>query len=335
MVIRVYLIFFYFLFFFMNNTLRTVLFRRIVFPYDPQGRVYADGRVGAADEADEHDQGEILRRFAAEEMEGPAGEEHRRQRVDTAVDTLGNAVVSQLFIRIRAAVGPRVFTDAVEDDDGFVHGIADNRQDSRQEGGVDFQLEEGKKAQYHDQVMEDGYDSRNGDLIFKAEGNIGRQGDKGHGQAGHGILRNFRADDGADRFDTLHFRAAQLFVELIGNGLAFVAFQIAHADHHFLRRFLIRDARQLDNAVFQIHIGVVDDFAHLGYRNGLLELQVQNRAACIVDAEVKAVDKDGDDTQDDQDGRQGKPPFLMGYNIKTHFRPPFLSMCSGTLRFNP
>lgn len=268
-------------------------------------------------------------------MEGPAGKEYRRQRVDAAVDTLGNAVVSQLFIRIRAAVGPRVFADAVENDDGFVHGIADDRQDSRQEGGVDFQLEEGEKAQYHDQVMEDGYDSRNGDLILKAEGNIGRQGDKGHGQASHGILRDFRADDGADRFDTLHFRAAQLFVELIGNGLAFVAFQVAHADHHFLRRFLIRDARQLDNAVFQIHIRVVDDFAHLGYRNRLLELQVQNRAARIVDAEVKAVDKDGDDAQDDQDGRQGKPPFLMGYNIKTHFRPPFLSMCSGTLRFNP
>lgn len=319
----------------MNNTLRTVLLCRIIFPYDPQGRIYADGRVGAADEADEHDQGEILRRFAAEEMEGTAGKEYRRQRVDAAVDTLGNAVVSQFFIRIRAAVGPRVFADAVENDDGFVHGIADDRQDSRQEGGVDFQLEEGEKAQYHDQVMEDGYDSRNGDLIFKAEGNIGRQGDKGHGQAGHGILRDFRADDGADRFDTLHFRAAQLFVELIGNGLAFVAFQVAHADHHFLRRFLIRYARQLDDAVFQIHIGVVDDFAHLGYRNGLLELQVQNRAARIVDAEVKAVDKDGDDAQDDQDGRQGKPPFLMGYNIKTHFRPPFLSMCSGTLRFNP
>ena len=335
MVIRVYLIFFYFLFFFMNNTLRAVLLCRIVFPYDPQGRVYADGRVGAADEADEHDQGEVLRRFAAEEMEGPAGEEYRRQRVDAAVDTLGNAIVSQLFIRIRAAVGPRVFADAVENDDGFVHGIADDRQDSRQEGGVDFQLEEGEKAQYHDQVMEDGYDSRNSDLIFKAEGNIRRQSDKGHGQAGHGILRDFRADDGADRFDTLYFRSAQLFVELIGNGLAFVAFQVAHADHHFLRRFLIRDARQLDNAVFQIHIRVVDDFAHLGYRNGLLELQVQNRAACIVDAEVKAVDKDGDDAQDDQDGRQGKPPFLMGYNIKTHFRPPFLSMCSGTLRFNP
>ena len=319
----------------MSYALRSMFFCRIIFPYDPQGRIYADGRVGAADEADEHDQGEVLRRFAAEEMEGPAGEEYRRQRVDAAVDALGNAVVSQLFIRIRAAVGPRVFADAVEDDDGFVHGVADDRQDSRQEGGVDFQLEEGEKAQYHDQVMEDGYDSRNGDLIFKAEGNIGRQGDKGHGQAGHGIFRDFRADDGADRFDTLHFRSAQLFVELIGNGLAFVAFQIAHADHHFLGRFLIRYARQLDDAVFQIHIGVVDDFAHLGDRDGLLELQVQNRTARIVDAEVKAVDKDGDDAQDDQDGRQGKPPFLMGYNIKTHFRPPFLSMCSGTLRFNP
>ena len=42
--------------------------RGMVLPYDPQGRVDADGRISPADEADEHDQGKVLRRIAAEEV---------------------------------------------------------------------------------------------------------------------------------------------------------------------------------------------------------------------------------------------------------------------------
>ena len=54
---------------------------------------------------------------------------------------LGDTVMGQFFIRVRPAVGPRVFTDAVEDDDGFVHGVADDGQDGRQEGSINFQME--------------------------------------------------------------------------------------------------------------------------------------------------------------------------------------------------
>ena len=44
--------------------------------------------------------------------------------------------------------------------------------------------------------------------IFKAEGNVRSQGDEGHSQAGNGIFRDFRADDGADRFGPLDFSPA-------------------------------------------------------------------------------------------------------------------------------
>ena len=105
--------------------------RRMILPYDPDRRIDTDGRVSPADKADEHDQGEVLCRFAAEEMEGAAGKENRRQGVDTAVDTLRNTVMRQFFIRGGPPVSPRVFTDAVKDDDGFVHGIANDGQDGR------------------------------------------------------------------------------------------------------------------------------------------------------------------------------------------------------------
>ena len=68
---------------------------------------------------------------------------------------LGDTVMGQFFIRVRPAVGPRVFTDAVEDDDGFVHGVADDGQDGRQEGRIDFQMKEREEAQDHDQVVQD------------------------------------------------------------------------------------------------------------------------------------------------------------------------------------
>ena len=47
---------------------RAAFMRGMVLPYDPQGRINADGRIGPADEADEHDQGKVLRRIAAEEV---------------------------------------------------------------------------------------------------------------------------------------------------------------------------------------------------------------------------------------------------------------------------
>ena len=268
-------------------------------------------------------------------MESTAGKEYRRQSVDTAVDTLGYAVIGQLFIRVGTAVSPRIFTDTVENDDRFVHGIADDGQDSGQEGRIDFQMEEGEKAQYHDQVMENGNQRGNSDFVFEPQGNIRRQGDKGDGQAHNRILRDFRADDSPDGFGPLHFCPAQFAAELVGNRLAFIRRQVAHADHDILGRILVADAGKLDDAVFQIHIGLVHDVTHLGDGDGLFELHVQNRAACIINAKVEPIDENGNDTENDQYRRQGEPPFFMSYNVESHLCPPLFFICSGTLRFSP
>ena len=174
----------------MADSLRAAAVARVVLPDNPQRCIDADRAVGPADEADEHDEGEILCRFSAEEMEGTTGKEYRRQSVDTAVDTLGYAIIGQLFIRVGTAVSPRIFTDTVEDDNRFVHGIADDGQDSGQEGRINFQMEEGEKAQYHDQVMENGNEGGNSDFVFEPQGNIRRQGDKGDGQTHNRILRD-------------------------------------------------------------------------------------------------------------------------------------------------
>ena len=268
-------------------------------------------------------------------MEGTAGKEYRRQGINTAVDTLGDAVISQFFVCIGAAVSPRVFTDTVEDDDRFIHGVPDDGQDSCQESRIDFQMEKGEKAQYHDQVMENGNEGGKSDFVFKPESDVRRQGDKGHGQAHNRIFRDFRADDSPDGFGPLHFGPAQFIAELVGNRLAFIGRQVAHADHDILGRILIADPGKLDDVVFQVHIGLVHDFTHLGDGDRLLELHVQNRAARIVNAKVEPIDKNGDDTENDQHGRQGEPPFFMSYDVESHLCPPLFFICSGTLRFSP
>lgn len=129
----------FFYFFFSFRTTAAVL--AVVLPYNPEGRIDTNGAVGTTNEADEHDQGEVLRRVTTEEMKGATGKEYRRQRINTAVNTLGNTVVSQFFIRIGPPVGTRIFADTVEDNDSFVHGVADNGQDGRQEGSINFQME--------------------------------------------------------------------------------------------------------------------------------------------------------------------------------------------------
>ena len=59
--------------FVMADSLRAAAVARVVLPDNPQRCIDADRAVGPTDEADEHDEGEILCRFPAEEMESTAG----------------------------------------------------------------------------------------------------------------------------------------------------------------------------------------------------------------------------------------------------------------------
>ena len=267
-------------------------------------------------------------------MQGSAGQQYGCQRINTPVNTLSNTVLGQAFVRIRSPMRTNIFTNAVEDNDSFIHRVADDCQNSRQEGCVDFQSEEGKDTQYHDQVMQNGNNGRYGNFILETERNICRQGNKGYSQTGYGIFRDFRPDDGTDRFGALYFRISQLSAELICQGLCFIARQVAHTDHNVLRRITFRYTGELNNAVIQIHARRIQYLANFGDCNGFAETQVQNRTARIVDAEVEAVHNNGHDAGNDQEGRQGEPPFTMFYNTEFHACPPFVSSLSN-LRFNP
>ena len=88
-----------------------------------------DRRVGAADDADEHREGEALEHFAAEQVQREHGEERGAGGDDGAAQRLVDAVVDHLLERF-AAQQVLVLAHAVEDDDGVVHRVAGDGQDA-------------------------------------------------------------------------------------------------------------------------------------------------------------------------------------------------------------
>ena len=117
---------------------------KVFMPGHPDAGCHADGGIGAGDEADEHDQGEVLCGVPAEEVKGCHAEEGGGQGIEGAADGLVNGVVRQGSKAVGPSVGVKVFTDSVENNHRFVHGVAKNGEDGRQEGGVHFQMEEGE-----------------------------------------------------------------------------------------------------------------------------------------------------------------------------------------------
>ena len=48
-----------------------------------------------------------------------------------------NGIIGQFRKAVRPAMGMNGFTNTVEDDDRFIHGVAKDRQDRRKEGCID------------------------------------------------------------------------------------------------------------------------------------------------------------------------------------------------------
>ena len=118
-------------------------------PGDPEAGGYADGGISAGNKADQHDKGKVLRRIAAEEVQGGHAEEGSHQGIHGAADGLVNGIISQGGIAVHSPVGMKVFADSVKDNDRFVHGVAQNGQDGCQERRIHFEMEEGKGTENH------------------------------------------------------------------------------------------------------------------------------------------------------------------------------------------
>lgn len=110
-----------------------------------------------------------------------------------------NGIIGQFRKAVRPAMGMNGFTNTVEDDDRFIHGVAKDRQDRRKEGCIDFQLEECKDTEHHQDIMADRYDRRQCDTMLKADRHIEDHRAEGQDDIEKCILRDLRTDHGTDK----------------------------------------------------------------------------------------------------------------------------------------
>ena len=101
---------------------------KVFMPGDPDAGGHADGGIGAGDEADEHDQGEVLCSIPAEEVKGSYAEEGGGQCIEGTADGLVNGVIGQSGKAVGPSVGMKVFTDTVENNDRRIDRISKDCQ---------------------------------------------------------------------------------------------------------------------------------------------------------------------------------------------------------------
>lgn len=287
---------------------------KVFMPGDPDTGCHADGGIGAGDEADEHDQGKVLCSIPAEEVKGCYAEEGGGQCIEGTADGLVNGVIGQSGKAVGPSVGVKVFTDTVENNDRFVHGVAKNRKDGGQEGGVHFQMEEGKDSQYHEDIMTDGHNGGDGDSMFKADGHVENHGAEGNEHVQQGASGYFGTDDGTYRFDTLHVAAAYFILHMTYHGLCLFRGQVSGTDDHIIAGLTGHIAGKLDGGCLESVFS--KSVTYFFYSDILVKAQFQNGAAGEVNAPVEAEQDDGNDGEDDHDSREGEPDLLMADKIE-------------------
>ncbi len=95
---------------------------------DPKRARDENRRVAAAEESDKQSEREILRRIAAEPIQRKRREQHSADRIQGSCQGLVNASIRQLDdITAAPEMETQILADTVENDDGIVDGITDNR----------------------------------------------------------------------------------------------------------------------------------------------------------------------------------------------------------------
>ena len=119
----------------------------------------------------DHGEHEDLGRVTAEDDQS----EQRQQCGDGGIDRTGKSqrdtVVHQRS-PFRSFVIVLTFYDAVKHNDGGIDGITHNREDGRNEGAGNFQLENGEYREYDESIVKERKDGRNAEPELETNGDV-------------------------------------------------------------------------------------------------------------------------------------------------------------------
>ena len=100
-------------------------------------------------------------------------------RDDRSGNGTGNRMIDD-FHHALFAQNTEIFADSVENDDGLIDGVPQNRQNGSQHRQGKFPFEKSEKAKDDDDIMQIGDDRRNGIFPFETECQIDNHADDDH-----------------------------------------------------------------------------------------------------------------------------------------------------------
>lgn len=270
-----------------------------------------DRRVGRDNDANDQRDGEAVHRRAAQDQQGGEHQQRGQVRDDRAQDRLVHREIDDIE-DAAAALGDQVLADAVEDDDGFIVGVADQRQDGRQRCDVELDLEDRQEAQHHHRVVDQSRDCADRELPLEAEHDVRSDAHEREQQRQAARAEQLLADLRADELD-----AAQCDVVVLG----VQRLEHMRAD---LRRVLAAGRRQPDQdrgrGTEVLHDGAfVPRFsqimADLVEFDALRVRDLHQHAAGEVDAEVQTTEDNQQDGSDRQDRRHHQAHLALGHEV--------------------
>ena len=162
-----------------------------------------DGRIAATAKANEQGKGEVFRRVAAEEVQRKRREHNREDCVQRTRQRLENRRIDKrIDVAATAEVQLEVLADAVEDNDGIVNRITDNRQQRCNKGRVNLTLREREYGQYDEDIMYERENCRHAEAPFEAVSNIENDKRPGNDECEYSIGNELAANRSADFFLT-------------------------------------------------------------------------------------------------------------------------------------
>ena len=218
-----------------------------------------------------------------------------------------------------------VLADAVEDDDGIVDRVTDNRQERRDERGVDLALCQREDREHDEDIVDEREDGGNAEAQLEAVCDVEDDQCPRDDECQDGVRDELAADRRADFLLTQHLVVADIALDGRHDFLALVLLEIARADHDVLRLLDVRlGARELDGCIVEVVLR--EARADLCDADRLIELEVDDGTAGEVDAEVEAAYSHADEARDDDQSGNEEPDFPMTCYIEfkhSSSNPPF------------
>src|SRR5216684_5677688 len=158
-------------------------------PYH-QGKGESTKHLAAHQEQDEH----------GKESQSSGQDRSRKSLIDGLVDHVSKGVLAQQTI---------VLSNAIEDDDGVVHGITDQSEQRRddREGNLEFQQREKPQGDQH--VMEDGQNGGSSVNPLESKSNIYQHAAQSIEGNVNRLLAEFGADLGANDFNVANSKRTE------------------------------------------------------------------------------------------------------------------------------